>query len=137
VFGLGGIRGDNAFVLGEFARRLGKLRIDTVAVSHDDFEDGTFIVSVAGFGRDERGCKMFYGFSMWNDGDGVRMTAFTCGLKQNSGVKELIVMATEPYVPHVELPVWVALALHKRSVFELFDVRKKILNEPELWTKTP
>jgi len=110
------------------------MKIDTVAVEHNNYEKGGYSVRIAGFGRNERGEKMFYGISVWNLNGNSRphVEAFTCGLRRNGGLKELILMATERYVPHVEFPDWLALALHKRSPFELFDVKKRILKKAEI-----
>ena len=131
---MGGIFGSPQFVIQEFAKRLGRMKIDTVAVEHNDYEEGGYSVRIAGFGRNERGEKMFYGISVWNLNGNSRphVEAFTCALRRNSGIKELILEATREYVPHWELPDWLALALHKRSPFELFNVRKRILKNAEI-----
>jgi len=121
---MGGFSGSRSFVLGELARRLATVDVLTVSVEHYDCDDGDYLLRIAGFGRDKKhGLKMFYGFTVWTYNGHAYMNGFTCGFRS---VKELIIMATEPYVPHIEFPDWVALALHKTSPFELFDSRKRI-----------
>jgi len=121
---MGGFSGSRSFVLSELARRLNNIEIWTVSVEHYDFDDGDYVLSIAGFGRDKKcGSKMFYGFTVWTHDGHAYMNGYTCAFKS---LKDLIIMATEPYVPHIEFPDWVALALHKTSPFELFDSRKRI-----------
>jgi len=124
---MGGIDGSPSFVLGEFARRLADIEVDTVAMDHDSYDGGVEVFRVAGFGRyKEDGGKMFYGLTVWREKGKLSVSGYTCGLSEKNGIRELVEMATERFVPHFEFPSWVALALHKFSPFDLFRLREKL-----------